>query len=284
MLKVILPDEYSFCFGVERALELAKKHMNDGELFDTLGEIIHNPHVVKEFEKKGIKVIKKPEESKKRKILIRSHGVPPDVIEKIKSLKKEIIDATCPFVKHAHESAKKLVEEGYFLVIVGKKEHPEVIGIQGYAHGKGCVVLKREEVSKLHLRGKKVGIVSQTTMLLSNVQEVVNAILLQNPKEVRYINTRCSTTERRQNATRELAKKVDVMVIVGGRHSSNTNRLYEIAKEYAPRAYFIESYKELKPEWFLNAKVVGVTGGASTPKVDVLKVKETIEKISQGGK
>jgi len=279
LLKIILPDEYNFCFGVERALELAREHMNNGDSFDTLGEIIHNPHVVKEFEEKGIKVINSPEESTKRKILIRSHGVPPETIEKIKSLGKEIIDATCPFVKHAHDSARKLVEEGYFLLIIGKKYHPEVIGIQGHAHGKGCVVINGEEVEQLNLRGKKVGIVSQTTMLLWNVQDVITAVLKQNPKEVRYINTRCSTTERRQNATRELAKKVDVMIIVGGKHSSNTNRLYEIAKEHAPAAYLIESYEELKPEWFEKARIVGITGGASTPPQDVLKVKEIIEKI-----
>jgi len=284
LLKVILPDEYSFCFGVERALELARKHMQNGNSFDTLGEIIHNPHVVKEFEKKGIRVINSPEESHKKKILIRSHGVPPSVIEKIKSLGKEIIDATCPFVKHAHDSARKLIDEGYFLLIIGKKDHPEVIGIQGYAYGKGCVVLSESDVEKLNLKGKKVGLVSQTTMLLGNVQEVITAVLKQNPKEVRYINTRCSTTERRQNATKELAKKVDVMVIVGGRHSSNTNRLYEIAKEHAPAAYLVESHEELKPEWFEKAKIVGITGGASTPPEDVLKVKETIEKFSQGGK
>ncbi len=280
MPKVIMPDEYSFCFGVERALEIAKKYIEKGEYFDTLGEIIHNPHVVADLEKKGIHVVNNPEESKKDKILIRSHGVAPEVVEKIKNLGKEIIDATCPFVKHAHDSARKLVDEGYCLLIVGKKHHPEVIGIQGYARGKGHVVLKEEEVDNINLKGKKVGIVSQTTMLLANVQTVINAVLKQNPKEVRYINTRCSTTERRQNAARELAKMVDVMVIVGGRHSSNTNRLYEISKEYCKRAYLVESYRELRPEWFKHAKVVGVTGGASTPPEDVLKVKETIEKFN----
>ena len=280
MPKVILPDEFSFCFGVERALEIAKKYMEKGEYFDTLGEIIHNPHVVAKFEEKGIHVINDPEKSQKNKILIRSHGVPPDVIEKIKNLGKDIIDATCPFVKHAHESARKLVDEGYCLLIVGKKQHPEVIGIQGYARGKGHVVLKEEEVDRINLKGKKVGIVSQTTMLLANVRTVIDAALKQNPKELRYINTRCSTTERRQNATRELAKKVDAMVIVGGKHSSNTNRLFEIARQYCKKAYLVESYKELKPEWFLDVETVGVTGGASTPPEDVLKVKETIEKIN----
>lgn len=284
MLKVILPKEYSFCFGVERALQLAKEYINNNDSFDTLGEIIHNPHVVKEFQKKGVKVVNSPKESNKKKILIRSHGVPPSVIEEIKSLGKNIIDATCPFVQHAHTSAQKLVQEGYCLLIVGKKHHPEVIGIQGYAHNKGYIVLSSKDVEKLNLKGKKVGIVSQTTMLLQNVQDVIHAVLKQNPKEIRYINTRCSTTERRQNDTRELAKKVDVIIIVGGKHSSNTNRLYEIAKEYAPKAYLIESYKELNPKWFENAKLVGVTGGASTPPEDVLKVKETIEKFSQGGK
>ncbi len=280
MLKVILPDEYSFCFGVERALEIAKEYIEKGESFDTLGEIIHNPHVVARFEEKGIHVIEDPEESKKQKILIRSHGVPPETLEKIKKLGKDFIDATCPFVRHAHESARKLVDEGYCLLIVGKKQHPEVIGIQGYAMGKGHVVLNNKDVDKINLKGKKVGIVSQTTMLLWNVQNVVEAVLKQNPKEVRYINTRCSTTERRQNATRELARKVDVMVIVGGRHSSNTNRLFEIAQNNCKKAYLVESYKEIKPEWFLDAKTVGLTGGASTPPEDVLKVKETIEKIN----
>lgn len=280
MPRVILPDEYSFCFGVERALEIARQHMEKGETFDTLGEIIHNPHVVAELEKNGIHVIHDPEESDKERILIRSHGVPPEIIDKIEKLGKKVIDATCPFVKHAHESARKLVDEGYCLLIVGKKHHPEVIGIQGYARGKGHVVLEEEEVDSINLKGKKVGIVSQTTMLLANVKTIINAALKQNPKEIRYINTRCSTTERRQNATRELAKRVDVMVIVGGKHSSNTNRLFEISKEYCKKAYLVESYKELKPEWFLDAETVGVTGGASTPPEDVLKVKETIEKFN----
>jgi len=282
MPEVKLTEEYGFCFGVKRALEIARRSLREGKKFDSLGPIIHNEYVVDELKKEGVEVIDSIEESKKNLVLIRTHGVPPEIYEKAKSLGKELIDCTCPFVSNAQKWAKKFYEEGYVVIVVGKKDHPEVVGIVGHTEGKAIVVSSSHELDVDLIRNKKVGVVAQTTSRLDMVQDVMNR-LVEEASEVRFANTRCNTTQKRQEQVEKLSKEVDVMVIVGGKNSSNTRRLYEIASKNCKKAYLVSSPDEISGDWFYNVNSIGVSGGASTPPEMVEEVYEKIKNLLGGG-
>ncbi len=283
MPEVKLTEESGFCFGVRRAIEIAKRSLKEGKSFDSLGPIIHNEHVVEELRKEGVEVVNNVEESKKKLILIRTHGVPPEIYDKAKSLGKELIDCTCPFVSNAQKWAKKFYEEGYIVVVVGKKDHPEVIGIVGHTDGNAIVVSSSKELNVELIRHKKVGVVAQTTSRLDMIQDVMNK-LVEEASEVRFANTRCNTTQKRQEQVEKLSKEVDVMVIVGGKNSSNTRRLFEIASKNCKKAYLVSSSDELSEDWFYNINSVGVSGGASTPPEMVEEVYEKIKNLLGGGR
>jgi len=273
-MQIIIAEESGFCYGVKRALELVEEYLQKGVKFDTLGPLIHNPFVVEELKLKGVNPIDKLEETDKKYVMIRTHGVPPEVYRRAQELGITLLDATCPFVSRAQEAARKLSEEGYIVVVVGKRDHPEVLGILGNVKGKAYVVCEPEGIRKLNLRGKRVGFVCQTTFRHDVFAECVTEAL-KVAAEIKIINTRCHTTERRQNAVLKLADETNFMIIIGGKNSSNTKRLYELASMKG-RAYHIESPEELKEEWFKNVKKVGIAAGASTP--DWL-VEKTVEKI-----
>ncbi len=273
-------EDAGFCYGVQRALNMINKAIERGERFDTLGPIIHNPVVVKQLEEKGIKAVNSLDETDKGTIFIRTHGVPPRIIEEARKRGFKVIDATCPIVYNAQLSAKKLYDEGYIVVIVGKKDHPEVEGILGHVNGDALIIDNPAEVSKYNFEGKKVGVVVQTTSRFDVFGDVVREILRQ-AKEVRAINTRCYVTERRQEITAELSRRSDVMIIVGGKNSSNTKRLYEVSRMQGTPSYHIETPDELKPEWFENAERVGISAGASTPPWIVNEVVKKIKSLTK---
>ncbi|MHA2621155.1 MAG: 4-hydroxy-3-methylbut-2-enyl diphosphate reductase [bacterium JZ-2024 1] len=253
-----------FCFGVERVIALAQRAENRGD-FDTLGPIIHNPFVVKQLEEKGIHAVSSLAETKKGTLLIRAHGIPPTAYQEARKRGIRLLDGTCPYVKDVQKAAMKLREEGYRVVIVGMKDHPEVKGVLGYVNNEATVVSTPEEAESLAIgRNEKIGVVVQTTYRLDVFQSIV-ATLLARAEEVRAFNTRCSDTDDRQAAALELASEVDVMVVVGGKNSSNTHKLYELSEKAGARAYHIESPDEIQEEWFAGVKEVGVIGGASTP-------------------
>jgi len=277
--------EYSgYCFGVKRAMGIAEETINkyketNSKIY-TLGEIIHNSGVVKELSKKGLAVAKDEKEIASGSVLIvRSHGMSPVILERIKSRNVKIVDATCPFVKKAQSEAKYLSQNGYFVVIIGNKDHPEIKGIKEHVKDSNCcmVIENAEEVSKLRKK-KRIGVVVQTTQTSENFESIVCKIL-KKAKEILIENTICSITKNRQNSSRKLAKKTDVMIVVGGKRSANTTHLAEISKKYNIRTYHIENFKEINAEWFSGAKKVGVIGGASTPMEDIVDVKKIIEKI-----
>jgi len=277
--------EYSgYCFGVKKALKLTeetiKKYSSDNRKIFTLGSIINNPGVTKKLAKKGIITVEKAEEIEKNSIfIIRSHGMPPDLVNKIRELKEvEIIDATCPFVKKTQTSANKLAKKGCFVVIIGNKNHPEVLGIKGYVPDKRYMVVEDEKDIENLAYKKKIGVVIQTTQTKEKVSLIVNK-LLEKTRELIIYNTICDTTRKRQDSTKKLANNVDVMIIVGGRNSANTTHLAEISRKINSSTYHIESYREIRSEWFKNKRRVGISGGASTPVKDIMKVKETIEKL-----
>ncbi len=281
MVEIITAEHAGFCFGVKRAVKLAEESSQNskGRVF-TLGPIIHNPQEVNRLKKLGVNPLENEELREGDTVIIRSHGIPPEKERELKEKGLRVVDATCPYVKAVHEAVCKLVKEGYFVVLVGEKNHPEVIGTLGYlkeCKGKGIVVEKLEDIEEA-LKYERVGIVAQTTQNEEFFKRVVGEIAVW-VKEVKVVNTICNATSLRQESVRKLAPKVDVVIVIGGKNSGNTRRLYSIAKEINPRTYHIETADELKPEWFEGVKRVGITAGASTPDWIIEDVKNKIKLI-----
>ncbi|MCL5073406.1 MAG: 4-hydroxy-3-methylbut-2-enyl diphosphate reductase [Actinobacteria bacterium] len=280
-LEIEIAKNSGYCFGVKRALDIVErtldKYINKKAKIYCLGQIIHNEGVVEELSKKGIKFVDEEGDIESGSIfIVRTHGMSPDIISRLKSRSVKIVDATCPFVKNAHVKARSLSKRGYFLIIIGNKKHPEVIGIKNHAEGSEYAVI--ENLSDLDPLSKKekIAVVVQTTQTIENVQTIVSE-LIKKGKEIIVENTICNTTGNRQYAVKNLARKVDIMIIVGGKNSANTTHLAEISKKINKNTYHIENCKELKTAWLKGIKKVGISGGASTPRQDILEVKKFIE-------
>lgn len=266
------------CYGVERALKLAVEAAATGRPVHTLGPLIHNPQAVEGLRERGVEVAGCVEEAPDGILVIRSHGVDPALIEQARDAGLDVVDATCPFVLSAQQAAAQLKADGYTVVIVGEADHPEVESIVAHAGGDATVV---EEVGDIPARlgSRKVGIVVQTTQTLERLNQVVEA-LLPRVSELKVLNTICSATGKRQQSAEELARSVDVVVVVGGHNSGNTTRLVEICRAVNPRVHHVETADELEPEWFAGAESVGVTAGASTPDEQMAGVVAAIEALS----
>jgi 4-hydroxy-3-methylbut-2-en-1-yl diphosphate reductase len=263
------------CYGVERALKLAREAADAGTPVRTLGPLIHNPQAVESLREQGIEVAACLDEADDGTLVIRTHGVDPAIIADAREKGLDVVDATCPFVSTAHAAAEKLIEEGYAVVIVGEADHPEVEGILAHAGGDATVVEEPGDLPS-KLPSRRVGVVVQTTQSLERLTAVVDA-LLPRVAELKVHNTICSATGKRQRSAEELAAQVDVMVVVGGHNSGNTTRLAEICRTVNERVHHVETAEELRPEWFEGAEVVGVTAGASTPDEQMRGVIEAIE-------
>ena len=253
------------CYGVERALDLANRAGDEasGAPVHTLGPLIHNPIVVRELEERGVRLAETLDDVEEGTLVIRAHGVVPEVVESARKRGLTVLDATCPYVKKAHHAAEKLASEGYQLIVVGEPGHPEVEGIMGHAGSGACVVSTPVDLDGLALN-HKVGIVVQTTQTAAALTAVVDA-LLPRVGELRVVNTICEATQERQDSAAELAARADVMIVVGGRNSGNTRRLEQICAERCERTHHIEDAAELEDDWFAGAGLIGVTAGASTP-------------------
>ncbi len=271
-----------FCWGVKRAVNMAVEAVEKGKgKALCLGELIHNRREIDRLKKLGMKFIEDMEELKEGDtVVIRSHGVAPQIVDFLKRKGTQIVDATCPFVKDVHEKAIKLQKEGYPVLILGNPKHPEVIGIAGHVRNPMII----NSLSELETLPKmaKLGVVCQTTLNLNFFREAI-ALLSLKVKELKVYNTICSATSIRQRETRELAGKVDVMLVVGGKNSSNTTKLYQIAKNVNPRSFHIESKEEIDENWFKGAESVGITAGASTPQWVIEEIVEKVREISEGG-
>ena len=283
MVEIIVAPNAGFCFGVKRAVKLAEEASSltrEGVRVYTLGPIIHNPQEVGRLASKGVKPLEDEELREGDAVIIRSHGIPPEKERELRKKGLRVIDATCPYVKAVHEAVCKLSEEGYFVVLVGEKNHPEVVGTLGYLRecgGKGIVVENLEELEEAY-RHERIGVVSQTTQNERFFKEVVGELALW-VKELKVINTICNATSVRQEDVYRIAPNVDVMIIVGGKNSGNTRRLYNISKSLNPNSYHIETAEELDPSWFEGVKRVGITAGASTPDWIIEDVRVKIEEI-----
>lgn len=261
-MEVILADYLGFCYGVKRAIKLAR----DSASFDgracTLGPIIHNPQMVSKLESEGIGMVNSLDELQDGMVIIRSHGVGPQVYKEAERRGLQCVDATCPHVKKAQVSAHHLVEEGYSVVIVGEKKHPEVKSIFEWS-GHEAVVVETEAEARALMPAEKLGIVAQTTFSSSKFKQIV-LCLLDKSNNVKILRTICTATDQRQAAAMDLAAKVDLMLVIGGKNSANTTRLAQLCAEKC-LTYHIETAAELREEWFDKIEKIGITAGASTP-------------------
>ncbi len=288
-MKVTVDKNSGFCWGVIRTIDIAELELNEiGKLY-SLGSIIHNPMEIQRLEKKGLRTITHNDMGrvKGEKVLIRAHGEPPETYEKAKRYKIKLIDATCPVVSKVQERIKKFYNDGYQVVIFGKIDHAEVIGLVGQTNGKAIVVKSLEEVGKIDY-SKKTVLFSQTTMdkptfyairdeLARRIKEFVVDSFEQEAIEFHAKDTICGQVSGREKKLREFAASHDVIVFVAGRASSNGKVLFNIACEVNPATYFIENVSELKDEWFYGKDSVGITGSTSTPQWLMDHVKQKIE-------
>lgn len=278
-MKVIVAKHAGVCYGVQRALDLAQKSVDtaQGSAVYSLGPLIHNPQAVEQLKESGVQVARKVEDIKEGTLIIRSHGVAPEIIDEAKRVGLRVVDATCPHVSKAQDAARLLAAQGYCVVIVGEADHPEVAGIKAYA-GQDALVVSRVDELPARLPSRRIGVVVQTTQVVEGLNEVVSNLLTRS-SELRVYNTICSATSLRQTAARELASQVDVVVVVGGHNSGNTTRLAEICREVNERTYHVETADELEKAWFEGVDIVGVTAGASTPDEQMRGVIERIEEM-----
>jgi len=282
-MRIRLAERCGFCFGVKRAIDMAGAVLEKGRKIYSLGSLIHNKQVVEKLSAKGLKVVDGIGRIKSGTVVISSHGLSPGTAARIRKKNIRIVDTTCPFVLNAQRIARYLSGEGYSVIIVGDVKHPEVKALIDFASGRATVIRDARAAERLDpAENSRVSVISQTTQSMDNFIEVASAILAKRAKEVRIFNTICRDAECRQDAARRLARSVDVMLVVGGRHSANTRRLYEVCRKILPRTHLIENERGMRPEWFRKAKEVGITSGASTPDWIIKKVVTALNSKRKG--
>lgn len=278
-MEVILAKSAGFCFGVKRAVETVYEQTGTENRIYTYGPIIHNEEVVKDLESKGVTVLEGEEDLRKLDkgtVVIRSHGVSREICEMIEKKGLTCVDATCPFVKRIHRIVEKESGEGRRIIIIGNPGHPEVEGIMGWSHTPAAVIESAEEAEKFTcLPGEKLCLVSQTTFNYNKFKELVE-IFQKKGYNITIVNTICNATEERQTEAREIADKVDAMIVIGGKHSSNTRKLYEICRERCKSTYLIQTLDDLHLELPETAALVGITAGASTPNKIIEEVQNYV--------
>ncbi|MEA3287354.1 MAG: 4-hydroxy-3-methylbut-2-enyl diphosphate reductase [Candidatus Marinimicrobia bacterium] len=262
LLKVKVAKEAGFCFGVRDAIEKARKTAREHGKVYMLGDIVHNERVVAQLEQENIKVVDSIADVVDAPVLFRAHGTIPELWETASRHDLKIVDATCPLVHEIHSEIKKLHEEGRKLFIIGDHGHDEVIGIQ--AQVPDSTVIATAEEAQAVPRLKKAGVVSQSTQMIENVQNIIG-ILSMKIFDLRFVNTVCFPTRRNQGQIKELAPASDVMIIVGSFTSANTKRLLEVSLLLNPRSYMVEKVEDIDHDWFDQAETVGVSAGASSP-------------------
>lgn len=273
-MHIKLAKNYGFCFGVKRAIKIAEGAKESS----TIGPLIHNNEEIQRL-KDNFNVTTLQNISNidgVKKAIIRTHGIPKKDLDVLIDKKIEVINATCPFVTKPQNICEKMSKQGYSVVIFGDKNHPEVQSVKSYAINDAKVVLNTDDLIGINL-GNKVALVSQTTRKVEEFLKIANFLIL-NYKEVVVFNTICNATLENQEAAKTLAKEADIMIIIGGKNSSNTKQLYAISKEFCHDSYLVENEKELKSDWFIDKKICGVTAGASTPDWIINKI---IEKIRE---
>jgi len=278
-MKIQLASSYGFCFGVKRAIDIAQEHKGSV----TYGPLIHNTDEINRLKNKyDIGLAESLQDIKKDDVVvIRTHGIPKNELSILKNQDHKVIDATCPYVTTPQNIVQKMSLDGYSIVIFGDKNHPEIKGVVSYAEDPqdAFIVLEPEELETLPLKGK-VAVVSQTTKKPEDFAKIVTA-LMATRKEIRVFNTICNATFENQDAASDLAKEADIMIVIGGKHSSNTKQLHSICERDCKDSYLIENEKELKAEWFEGKELCGISAGASTPDWIVQNVIKKIQEMKK---
>ncbi len=273
-MKIELAEKYGFCFGVKRAIKIAEENKNSA----TYGPLIHNSKEIARLDKDfkvGLVEDFKAFESGERAI-VRTHGIVKDELKALQDSGVDVVDATCPFVTKPQEIAQEMSEKGYSVVIFGDEAHPEIKGVKSYATHGAFVVTCVEELKKIKLH-EHIALIAQTTRKVEDYMEIAN-YLIPRYKEVRVFNTICNATFENQDAVRKISKQADIMIIIGGKNSSNTKQLFSIAKDNCTDSYHIEDENDLSYEWFEGKTFCGISAGASTPDWIIQNVVDSIEK------
>ena len=279
-MEVTVAKTAGFCFGVKRAVEKVYEQIGKTEKpIYTYGPIIHNEQVVGDLQEKGVEVIDTLEELKTIRdavVVIRSHGVGKDVYDILKENGVEIVDATCPYVKKIHRIVEKQTAEGRRVLIVGSEDHPEVQGIKGWGDERTKVIENMDDFRRLELpEDEKLCIVSQTTFNYKKFQDLVEKIS-KTRYDITVLNTICNATQERQVEAMRIASQVDVMLVIGGKHSSNTQKLYDICRKECKNTYYIQTLGDFNPECISSVRSVGITAGASTPNNIIEEVSKNV--------
>jgi len=279
-MEVIIGENAGFCFGVNNAVERAKEYAKQNKEVNCLGQLVHNKQVTEELKTLGIKFINTVDEARKP-VVIRAHGVTEETYKILEAKKIKYIDLTCPKVLKIHEIAQKYKSEGYYIFVVGNKSHPETIGTTSFCGEDYFVIEKKEDVEKaLEIyktkKNKNSCIIAQTTYSLKEFNKIVE-ILKNTINDIEIKNTICNATQIRQEETEKISRQVELMIIVGGKNSSNSTKLYEIAKQNCKKTIFIETEKEINKKILKGIRKVGIMAGASTPCECIEKVKKICE-------
>ncbi len=273
-MKVEKADKIGFCFGVRRAVEVLEKVAQEQGGVETLGAVVHNKQVMQRLATIGVKVARDMDDIQGGTVATSSHGISPQVEKELRSRHIDIISTTCPFVHRAQVAARRLAEAGFFVVIYGDADHPEVRGILGWTRGQGIATMDEKFLETFDQVPRRLGILSQTTQIPAHFNEFVKKLIdvaLSRDSEIRIIDTICHDIRERQVAALKLAEKVDLMLVVGGRHSANTNRLAELCAEVT-ETHVVETAEEIIPSWLRGKNRIGITAGASTDEQTVNEV------------
>ena len=281
-MEITVAKSAGFCFGVQRAVDSVYKELeeNSGKIY-TFGPIIHNEQVVEDLNKKGIEVIDTVEQLKEIKegtVVIRSHGVAKEIYDILEQQKLKMVDATCPFVKKIHNIVLDESNNGKTIIIIGNDNHPEVEGIKGWVNGEVIVINKEEQIEKLSLPEQtKACIVSQTTFNHNKFKYLVE-IIRKKGYDITVVNTICNATHVRQVEARKISSNVDGMIVIGGKNSSNTQKLYDICRSECENTFYVQTVKDLNLHELKSLKSIGITAGASTPKNIIEEVRTECQK------
>jgi 4-hydroxy-3-methylbut-2-enyl diphosphate reductase len=278
-MEINLAKTAGFCLGVKRAIKIALETAEKDTPIEMLGDIVHNEEVIKQVSEKGIQKVSELISGKEKTIIIRAHGAEKKIFEDAEKLGYSIVDATCPMVTEIHNIVKKMENSGYKIIIIGDENHAEVKGIAGQLSEKPFIISRRDSIPYPEIdRIKKAAIVIQSTQMIENAAEIHEAL---KPRidELKFFNTICKTTKSKQAEIKTLPLENDVIIIIGSKTSANTNRLYQISKSLNENTYQVMTEKEIDPSWFMGARKIGVSAGASTPDEAIEKVVNYLKSI-----
>lgn len=280
-MEIVLAESLGFCMGVKRVVDMAYRALDKANSLPvvTLGPLIHNSQEIARLAKDGIAVADELTMPANGTVIIRAHGVAPQAYDELKARGLKIMDGTCPYVHYSQRKAAELYREGYTVVVVGDKNHPEISGILGYINNDALVVKTVEEVQHLP-QLDRIGTIAQTTISPKKYSAIIDA-LREKARELKVCETICDATEENQRAIRDLSGEVDLLYVIGGRHSANSNKLVETAREKCPRTMLIETADEINPEDLRGASRIGVGAGASTPDWMIQQVVERLREIEK---